>query len=894
MFNKIRKHNKLLSWLILLSIIVTLGSPSWSDEPEDSDGDGVIDETDIAAAEPKVDYDVPRRDEEELWNKMESVAKNEHLELRVLEKDEYIGMVKTIGDLIVHDSKGEPIDYVEGMFEASDNMVEIHDENGTLVDTRVVSRLGQVPDKEDESITRLTYKGDVYEEVSGKEKREGTFAVRAVNNGTANGFIWWSNPINSTLDPYANGLQVNKLNSPIMFRAGNHDSGTAANLFSNTIENDRSTGSQRFVNACTGIEKITNGARFNYNFPQRTTKISMEITLEGKSVLVNIPQERLIEEEISGESGSVMLTLSLLNSFGAAPEREGGYIVVPDGSGAVIEFDNNKVNSAQYSGQVYGRDYAVSQRLAPPVTQQVYLPVFGIVRNKGENALVAIAENGAENATVRAAVSRQGSRASGNALANTTSYNLAWFDFAMRTTDTFRIGTKNVELSIYESEYIKTGDISVRYYPLSVSDSVNDELSYVDIANTYRDYLIEKHDSLQEGRMDSNATPFYMTLNGGTQKRHSIMGLPFNLQTAATTYSQAAEMVESLNSNGIEDLVITFNEFNTAKIKGEISASVQYSSILGGKSGYNSLSSTVGKYGYSLYPSLGFMEFRKSGNGYNFLLHSSKEITRSVARQQKYELAFGTPDPLQSSTTILSPYYFPDAFDSIIKSFTSNGINTISLDNATSLLYSDFSRKNPFGNIYFNRRDTVQILTEGYAKLNSAGISILAQSANSYALPYVSHISNVPLSSSNYDIFDYDIPFYQIVIHGLIPYSTTPFNASSNLNALTLLAISTATPVHYQFMYEDAGEFNDSEYDNLYFATFDGWENDAVNTYKMFDELIGDVLHERIVKHTRLEDDEFETVFESGKTIYINLRTSELAINGVTVDLEKYNTGIGR
>jgi hypothetical protein len=265
-------------------------------------------------------------------------------------------------------------------------------------------------------------------------------------------------------------------------------------------------------------------------------------------------------------------------------------------------------------------------------------------------------------------------------------------------------------------------------------------------------------------------------------------------------------------------------------------------------------------------------------------MHSSKEVTRSVARQAQYELAFGTPNRDASSSTILSPYYFPGAFKSITSSLKNQGISTISLDNATSLLYSDFSRKNPYGGIYFNRRDTVQILEEGFKQLNDEGIKIMAQSANAYALPYVSHISNIPLSSSNYDLFDYDIPFYQIVIQGLVPHSTTPFNASSDMKALVLLSLATGTPAHYEFMYENAGEFNDSQYDKKFYSSFEGWAERTAEMYKLFDDVIGDVISTKITAHERLGVNEYQTVFEGGKTIYINLDTYELKVDGVTYD----------
>jgi hypothetical protein len=220
-------------------------------------------------------------------------------------------------------------------------------------------------------------------------------------------------------------------------------------------------------------------------------------------------------------------------------------------------------------------------------------------------------------------------------------------------------------------------------------------------------------------------------------------------------------------------------------------------------------------------------------------------------------------------------------FDSLIRSFKSEGINTISLDNATTLLYSDFSRTNQFGSIFYNRKDTVKVLVEGFKKLDENGISIMAQSANAYALPYVSHVSNVPLYSSNYDIFDYDVPLYQMVLKGLIPYTTTAFNASSNLEELTLLALATATPVHYEFIHGNPGDFDNSDYNKKFYASFEGWLDGAIENYQLFNELMGDVANERLVEYRRISNHQFFSRFESGRSVYININTGEFKVEQI-------------
>ena len=278
-------------------------------------------------------------------------------------------------------------------------------------------------------------------------------------------------------------------------------------------------------------------------------------------------------------------------------------------------------------------------------------------------------------------------------------------------------------------------------------------------------YLIEQKGF--KDKSDNIKNSYYLDLYGGTIKAQSIAGFPVNLETAATTYEQAQEIIKQLNELGVDDIVANYNDFNGAGIKGMITADVNYAGTLGGKDAYKTLAEYVGSINSKLFASAGITSMKDSGNGYSYTLNACKAITKAYATTNNWDIAFGIPNQVRLVTkTTLSPYYWPDLYNKIIKSFTSEGITTINLDDATTLLYSDFSREN------YSRADTMNKLVEGYKQFKDAGFTLLASGANAYALPYVDYLTNVPVTSSNLDLFDYDIPFYEIVIHGYLPYTT--------------------------------------------------------------------------------------------------------------------------
>lgn len=97
--------------------------------------------------------------------------------------------------------------------------------------------------------------------------------------------------------------------------------------------------------------------------------------------------------------------------------------------------------------------------------------------------------------------------------------------------------------------------------------------------------------------------------------------------------------------------------------------------------------------------------------------------------------------------------------------------------------------------------------------------------------PYIDKINNVPLYSGGYDIFDEDVPFYQIVLHGLKSYSTEPINGSADDRKLMLSAIASGSNPHYDMIGESAAAIKGTELDGLYYAHYDNWTEQAAKDF---------------------------------------------------------------
>jgi len=103
------------------------------------------------------------------------------------------------------------------------------------------------------------------------------------------------------------------------------------------------------------IEKIRNGFLATYTFKKEGFVIPIAFTITDEYLSVDLLVGKL--KELKKEKYR-LVSVMLLPFFGAASTNDSGYIVVPDGCGALINFNNNK-GAETYSQRVFGSDFAI-------------------------------------------------------------------------------------------------------------------------------------------------------------------------------------------------------------------------------------------------------------------------------------------------------------------------------------------------------------------------------------------------------------------------------------------------------------------------------------------------------------------------------------------------------
>ncbi|MFA7124003.1 MAG: DUF5696 domain-containing protein, partial [Candidatus Delongbacteria bacterium] len=168
-------------------------------------------------------------------------------------------------------------------------------------------------------------------------------------------------------------------------------------------------------------EQLENGFRIIYTFEKEEIIIPLYCTIDDDAFSARIDASEIIEGE-----RIIIRDIEVLPYFGAGSSDDSGFIFVPDGSGAVIDFNNGRSRTGEYYANIYGRDESFYLKSKSLVTADVKLPVIGLEKN--DYGFLAVA--GGSDAAGHISADTAGTR---------TSYNKVNFGFTLHSTDTVYI-----------------------------------------------------------------------------------------------------------------------------------------------------------------------------------------------------------------------------------------------------------------------------------------------------------------------------------------------------------------------------------------------------------------------------------------------------------------------
>jgi hypothetical protein len=591
--------------------------------------------------------------------------------------------------------------------------------------------------------------------------------------------------------------------------------------------------------------------------------IPLHYRLDGEYLKVSIPAGGLEYPDTMK-----IQTLSLLPFFGASGMKDEGYTLVPDGSGSLIHFNNEKTYAAPYRAVMYGSDTAINQLMQIQKEESARLPVFGMKYD--DRGFLGIIDQGDAASAIEADVSGR-----------LNQYNTVYPSFTLNNMEevTLSNGWRSSTVKKFQAQPFQS-DIAVAYGFLAA-----DEASYSGMAAHYRDFLTEKNamDKLEE----ADSIPFYMELIGGIPKKKFFLGIPYNAYQPLTTFQQAQDILGQMKDMGVEGIQLRYTGWFNDGIKHNLPKSVSVDKKLGGAKGLRALQEYADNSGVGLYPDATFLEVYANAKGFK-KSQASRLITNKLAAIYPYRISTFRQDDEAAPGYVLSPSALPGIVDGFMKDYSKLGLSGLSLRDMGDKLNSDFNRTN-----VIDREEAKEVALEQMKQMSESVSDLMVEGGNAYAAPYVRHIVDAPMTNSGFNITDESVPFFQLVYHGYVQYAGAAWNMADDQDSEInfLKALETGSAVHYTWFYADPSAIKMTEFDNLYSADYRRWIDEAAQQHVKLNGILHDVQNQVIKEHKKLAAGVYQTTFEKGKTIIVNYNEKAANVNGVTVGAKDYWVG---
>lgn len=615
----------------------------------------------------------------------------------------------------------------------------------------------------------------------------------------------------------------------------------------------------REENAANGYVEDPSKARFTFN-------VALQVVLEEDGVEIKVINESLTE---STRSKLATLTLYPYLGTGINIDQETGldtegYLVVPDGSGAAIEFNNNKLNLQSYRRRIYGQDMAILPFEKPENTERILVPVYGMIK---ENiGYAAIITEGDAMTSINADISgRQGD-----------SYNKIYPTFHVRDTETVVLGTpwesKNVALW--------TKDIVQTDFTYKIKILTGDNNNYFGVANAYKNYLIDEKDLTPS---TENKGKVILELLGTFDLEKHFLGIPYNSMGTLTNYNQALEIVEKLNALDVNNLDIIFTGMTNGGLANNIETKVKFERSVGSKRKFEKFEQELASLGINVYPTANFLSTYEYNRSFDNFKYSSRRLSGDTSEWFEYHdptrLPYDeTPYDYREPAKIISPLYYETIYNKYNKSYQFSNLNVI---NVGSILASDFDKSNE---VY--KQEALQH-QENMLK-NMTQENVIVSEPLGFALPHISMATDLPFESTIYGIFDYQIPLLQLIINDIMPYTINSINLANNrgIDYMFMKVLETGSNLKYTLSYNSSIILLNT-YHNYYMSThYENWldlietQNKVMQTHNL------DESH--IIGHEIIENNVYKTTYSNNVEIILNYTLSTKNIDGISISGMNY------
>lgn len=656
-------------------------------------------------------------------------------------------------------------------------------------------------------------------------------------------YIWKSSPIFDGFDENAPGIEQSNQRSLLLIEYLD-DSG-----------NFSTTNSYIDSFKMNGI-KITNGdnkAIVTFYFPDLEIGIPLEFEYKNNSLKVKVDTKKIAER-----GACKLLSVTILPYFASAPKGDDGYIMIPDGSGSLISLKETNAYNKFYEKDVYGENSVLNKETKTTVEKQIYLPVFGIRHNN--NSILGIISEGDGIAKITANIA--------------SSYYTVAPKFIYREHDESRLqagSSSEKVVEIYPKNVTKS-NFSVTYIFNNGENS-----DYVGMASSYRDFLIKQ----KKIKKSANGSSLDLNFIATAEISKNFLGIPYIGIETLTSFDDILKVAEKLNESGSKKPNIAIKGALSGGIYGKKTNAIKLINKVGSVKKYQSIKKEMSKIDGKFFLLSDLIHVYKSGNGVSFAKDTARDVSGAISKQYNYYPEnFAKNENLEWK--LINASALEKLSSKLSKSIKKTNVS-FGLLNSANELYGDY-RINEVN----DRQTVLKAMIKSYKTLSKTANGMYFDGANVYAMPYADVMSNIPLKSSQYDMFTEDVPFYQLVMHGITDYSSTPINLSGDIKYFTLKSIEYGASLRYDLACQNTDLIHSTTAKSLFSGDYNTWIKKILETESEISSFYSENSDSHIVSHKEVAENVYETMYDNGNKSIVNYNNSDVTIDYLTIKAKDF------
>ncbi|MBE6788403.1 MAG: hypothetical protein E7539_01935 [Ruminococcaceae bacterium] len=599
--------------------------------------------------------------------------------------------------------------------------------------------------------------------------------------------------------------------------------------------------------AAVKLHKIENGVAIEAAFPSCEISVTVEFWVDETGLNVRVPKDKIVE---SGDNGIV--SISLLPMLDAVKDDvKDAFALFPDSTGGIYDVKPIAIAQSPLFMDVYfprSFDLDEIQASNEQGVKNAMMPFFGL--SKGNKGFVGYVSEGEMNSFIT--LNPSGSI-----------YNLTRINASLNYRKSYNYTNPSGDVITTVEKNISAGNFAVKY--MFIGGSETDKITYSDMAVSLRKYLTDT------GRL----------VKAESAKSE---GVEVNLQMimSSKVETMIAEYLQVMTScEDIENMVKALPD----SIKDDIRIM-----MLGWQSS-----------GYNVYPSSGkaareigsikkLSQFLEDNGIDSYVVDDLIYATTaskhfSVQGDAVYNEAILPVTDSENKQYVRNPFKeYSKLTKTTLPYFEKNSVNGVGFDKVGWYVFDDYQRKSEL-----NRQDVVSVYNAMIKAVKEAEMKVANQRGNAYVLSNTDYIYDLPKTGSTYELLDREVPFYQLVVHGYIPYSLDiPGNMSVDYTVEKLKWIEYGAEPTFLLTEEMSEKFKDSTVDNAFSTELATWIDDVKAIAEEFNSKLAFTGNSTIEEHTQVAANVYRLTYSNGNKVYVNYNQSDITIDNVTVKAQNY------